>query len=229
MNYSIIKDEDALNEFVEWLPELTENEKFYMCLFARRKYVEDFKVNIKSDKQQLKRVLTTKDMFTQKLRQMECAHGSYQAKGVAVPEQALAAYVNVNQRCMQKALSLQAKKCVDMLIGKAQGFNIAQEAMSAVQKSASDARPYIVFDFDWKDDTKIHDLIEAVDGYCDVIETRGGYHMFVHRSKTSEIALPKWYPFLSQFSDQQGDLMTPVVGCGQGGFVPRFYHRYEYS
>ena len=37
-NYKIISDPDALKEFIEWLPELEDNEKFYLSLFARKKY-----------------------------------------------------------------------------------------------------------------------------------------------------------------------------------------------
>lgn len=227
-NYEVVKNHDWFHDFLAWLPTLNPNEKFYMCLFGRRKYCsEEFAVNIKSDKQQLKRVLATKENMLEKLLQMECAQGAYFCKGVVVPQGALAAYITPNQRCMKKALVGMTKQCVDMLTGSANGFNIHQEAMSQVQKSASDNRPFICFDFDWKDPIKLKQLISKVEGFCDVVETRGGYHMFVHRDKCDQIKDKKWYPYLSQHSDQQGDLMTPIVGCVQGDWVPRFIHRYD--
>jgi len=35
-NYKIIQDEQAFLQFIEWLPELEDNELFYGCLFARK-------------------------------------------------------------------------------------------------------------------------------------------------------------------------------------------------
>lgn len=40
MNYRIIEDETALIDFIKWLPDLKENEVFYVSLFARKKYFE---------------------------------------------------------------------------------------------------------------------------------------------------------------------------------------------
>jgi hypothetical protein len=37
MNYQIIADSVALQNFINWLPELRDNEKYYVTLFARKK------------------------------------------------------------------------------------------------------------------------------------------------------------------------------------------------
>jgi hypothetical protein len=37
-NYKIILNEQKLKEFIYWLPELQNNEQYYVSLFARKKY-----------------------------------------------------------------------------------------------------------------------------------------------------------------------------------------------
>ena len=99
MNYSIVRDEAAFRIFIDWLPELQENEKYYLSLFARRKYSEV----VTTDKANLKRFATDKKRMLEKVRQLECAEGTYIAKEVAVPAEALALYISVNPRCAVRA------------------------------------------------------------------------------------------------------------------------------
>ena len=40
--YEIIKDESLFLDFINWMPDLKENEQFYLSLFARKKYYPDF-------------------------------------------------------------------------------------------------------------------------------------------------------------------------------------------
>ena len=77
-NYQIIKDEQVFLNFIEWLPDLKENEKFYCCLFARKKYCPDEVRS--SDKSQLKRFLTTKERMLDKVQTARGSNGSLSAK-----------------------------------------------------------------------------------------------------------------------------------------------------
>jgi hypothetical protein len=54
MNYKIIKDEESLKGFIEWLPELGDDLSYYVSLLARNKYLEDKSI-LKTDKCSLKR------------------------------------------------------------------------------------------------------------------------------------------------------------------------------
>jgi hypothetical protein len=71
-NYKIVQDKNQLDHFVETiLPDLKPNEKFYITLLARKKHFSP----LKSDKGQLKRILATKELLYNKLRQLECPIG----------------------------------------------------------------------------------------------------------------------------------------------------------
>lgn len=226
MNYEILKDREKFYEFLDWLPEPGENEKYYCCLFARKKYAAEVPW-IKSDKSQLKRFLSDKKRLENKIRQLHCEVGSFMAGDVSVPQKSLALYISPNPRDMEKATWNLFRKSLDILESKAKGFNIHAEALSQVQKSATKNRKYIGFDLDWKDESRLTECIDIADGFCDVIETRGGYHLFVLSEFTQQISDKLWYKKLAAESDNTGDMMTPVVGCVQGDFVPFFKYRYH--
>lgn len=234
MNYEIIKDEQKLKEFVDWLPELEENECYYICLFARSKYVKNEDgsnkfPHIKTDKAQLKRVTVhKKSLLIDKIRQMECAFGSYKTKdGEDIPQEALALYITPNPRHQQKAMYQLMKRLIDMQIAKSSGFNIHAEAMSAIQKSKS-RTVYIDFDFD-KEDTSFEDIKIMVSNHINLdavtfLKTRGGFHILVSPEKVDSYHRNKFYQGLNSIDeiDQSGDGMIPVPGCTQGNFIPHF-------
>lgn len=228
MNYSILKDNIYLNNFVDWLPELEPTEKFYCCLFARKKYCKDIPW-IKSDKGQLKRFLSNKERLKEKIQQLECPIGSYKLDGESVPQEALAIYISPNPRCLRKATFGGIRKLLRLIENNNIGYNPHQEILSEIQRSASPNKKFIIFDLDWKDKEKLNKCIDIVDGFCDVVETRGGYHLFVLRDLVDKISNKKWYMTLKKEMDIDvtGDTMTPIVGCYQGGFIPNFIYKYE--
>lgn len=233
MNYEIIKNIDLLKDFIHWLPELQTNECYYLCLFARSKYVakrEDGSnriPHIKTDKSQLKRFLVSdKKYMIDKIRQLEVTVGAYKTKdGDDVPQEALALYITPNPRNQHRAMLHCMKKFCDIIETQAKGFNIQQEALSAVQKSAS-RKIYIDFDFDDKTYEFLKRNLSGIvnDDAVTYLQTRGGYHVLVELDKIAEICKKTWYNDIMKLEpDVTGESnMIPVVGCSQGNFTPHF-------
>lgn len=231
MNYEIIKDEEALKSFIEWLPDLEESETYYLCLFARSKYTKDLEgkngiPHIKSDKAQLKRFTSRKKDLLTKIRQLECSVGSYTQREIIIPQEALALYITVNPRDMWKAMYGSIRHLATCLQNTNRGVNPHQEVMSEIQRSKS-RTCYVDFDLDSKR-THPTDLIEfgkiINTEAITIIETRGGYHILVDPKKVEDQYRKTWYQNMSKLPnvDQTGDCMIPVVGCTQGNFVPKF-------
>jgi len=237
MNHSIIRDEAALKEFITWLPELGDNETFFLCLQARKKYLPSLKSN---DKQQLKRFAAKKHRLLDKIRQLECPVGCYLTNdGTPIPDEALALYITLNPRNMRKAAFESIKALATVLEHPGKDLNPYAEVLSEIHKAKS-RTVYVHFDLDmplgdasdenankcsltldevWKTATEIVGS-QAVE----IVRTRGGCHVLISPEKVQS-QVKNWYPILNKSlnSDQVGDLMIPMVGCCQGGFVPYFY------
>lgn len=241
-NYKVIVNEERLVEFIDWLPDLKINEKYYLSLFARKKYYPEL---IKSnDKTQLKRFTATKKNMLNKIKQLEIPLGRWQLRDMEAPQESLVLYIMPNPRCMKKAATMMLKKTVDLVSNNNDGHNIVAEAMSCIQKSKS--RSCFV-DFDIDDKNIDLSLIENIfpsktttpkygvlgRNIYDFLETKGGYHLlinmetlrFINLRYSSDKLIPKdWYKqIIETFPvDQSADQMIPVPGTYQGGFEPRF-------
>ena len=221
MNYKIINDEQALLNFIEWLPELKNGQKYYLSLFARKKYCPDL---VKSnDKTQLKRFVSDKGRMLQKIKQLQCEDGSYLLKDSIAPQESLVLYINPNPRDMKKATYSLIKQCVKLLENNNLGYNVHAEAMSCIQKSKAKTH-FCDFDIDSKDIdlTKLEDILPR-EAY-DILETRGGYHVLVNTAIAKLVPMQKWHTEIRRVFDVDhvGDQFIPVPGCCQGGFVPKF-------
>ena len=230
MNYQIVKDETVLKSFIDWLPELRQTEKYYLCLFARNKYCKEL-THIKSDKAQLKRFVTDKERMFQKIKQLEIEVGWYKQKHMDVPEEALALYITPNPRDMFKATVNTMVKLAQSIRDQNISMNPHQEAMSEIQKAKS-RTCCIDFDIDTKGvsqdypDYLKETVYNKVGKTTEVkfLETRGGYHVLVN-PETVPLEFKRTF-YVSMmgipYCDQAGDNMIPVPGCTQGGFIPHF-------
>jgi hypothetical protein len=231
-NYRIITDEVILKDFItDWLPELTSDETYYLCLFARSKYAKNEDgsnkfPHIKTDKSQLKRFVSNKRNMIDKIRQLECAVGSYKTKdGDDVPQESLALYITPNPRSQKRALFNLQRKLIDILDTSGSGYNVNQEAISAIQKSKS-RTVFVDFDIDDFSPDHTYSVVSNIltDDCFDILETRGGCHLLVK----AEIATrynKMWYNLLTTNLkvDIKGDNMIPVPGTHQGGFTPKMF------
>lgn len=212
MNYKLITDEAKVKDFINWLPELEPHEKFYCCLFARKKYVP----YLPSDKSQLKRFLATKDNLLDKIKQLECPIGTYKSGGFDIPQEALALYMMPNPRNLRAATAASIKKLTDLLYLNAKGYNPHAEVLSQIQNAKS--RTFVVtFDFD--NGVQLPEL--NPDAYK-VLQTRGGTHLMVEVAKVEQRFKKTWFNSLKGY-DQHGDLLSPIPGTIQGNFEPHFY------
>lgn len=224
MNYQIIKDKKAFLQFIDWLPELEANEKFYCCLFARKKYSQA--AQFSADKSQLKRFLSDKSRLYDKVKQLEVELGAYRIKGKEVPQDTLALYINPNPRNLKKATYDSIIALAELLKKDQDGFNPHQEVMGCIQRSVS-RKIYLDFDVDTKD-FDFEQLKSIVNPSClDVLETRGGYHLLVKLSAIEKEYKNTFYNKIVALGvDQVGDQLLPVQGCTQGGFVPKFISQF---
>lgn len=221
MNHQVIKDETLFREFIDWLPKLETNEKYYLSLFARKKYCEQ----IPTDKANLKRFATDKSRLWEKVRQLECAQGSYISKETPVPNEALALYISINPRCTQKASFQTIISLTQSIQNDNPNLNPHSEALTQLHKSPS-RKNFVVFDVDRKEDLRqtmktTRELIGNEAAHF--VETRGGVHILIEVAKVKSHD-GGWYPELHRRvePDQTGDLLIPVPGCCQGGFTPHF-------
>lgn len=225
-NYQIVTDEKTLDDFIETLPNTTENEVFYLCLFGRHKYCSTWK-NAK-DHNQLARFLARKNQIKEKIRRLECPLGSFTRDGVPAPQECLALYVGLNPRSLARANRNLLVELAKRVADGQTGFNPVTLAHTEVHKAVGQKK-YISFDIDGtppediqRCDEKIKRII-PVDSYRLLI-TKGGFHIIVELDKVKEVKTP-WYKELSAFTgcDVKGtDKLTPVPGCYQGGFAPYF-------
>jgi hypothetical protein len=224
MNYKILMDEDELDRFIEWLPDLEEHETIYNALFTRKKYsVLSTHPWIKADKNHIRRFTSNKERLKDKIKQLECPLGSYVVKGkggegFVVPQESLVLYCSPNARDLWKATIQGAIDLMKVVQCQGKNSNPHQEILSTIQRTASKKR-IVTFDVDEKNQNVLDRFTDVCGKAVDVVETRGGYHFLVHPKEMPKNT--KWHQTLSEVSDVTGDALLPIPGTFQGNFCPR--------
>jgi hypothetical protein len=194
-----------------------------------------------SDKTQLKRFVSSKHNLLSKIQQLECPIGCYVNKqGDAITDDGLVLYITLNPRDMRKASFASIAGLAGMLSKHDEGdLNPHSEVLSQIHKAKSRS-VFVHFDIDVvtgeaSDANSTKSTLSVDEIYLKacrivgkdavtIIQTRGGCHVLVYPEKVFSLT-KNWHPILVRElkCDQVGDLMVPVVGCCQGGFVPHFY------
>ena len=231
--YSIVKDEVELQKFIDFLPDLEPEQKFYYCLFARKKYGAT--EGLKSDKCQLKRGTTTKERMLRDFQKMEVRVGLYEIDGIPIQQDSLVLYISPNPTDMQKSALKTAKQIVsDVAEGKRLKSPQAT-ALSEIQVNV--VSKYFNIDIDFIEGSKpsrvhVRNLItEAADINEDAItfvDTRGGFHILVELDKIQEKYRKSWYMSFSKMESgwftvdmNNGKGLLPTPGCVQSNFIPK--------
>jgi hypothetical protein len=222
MNYKIIANEQKLDEFIEWLPELKEDEGYYFQLFGRKKYLESG--TIQSGQQSLNRFVCKKYRIKEKIRQLEIPLGLYKNRDVVLPQECLCLYVCPNPRSHEKAAKNLLKTLADKITKQYENYNTYQLAMTELHRAKS--RTFVVdFDYDNIEYDSIREEINSVlnkDSFS-VLKTRGGFHVLVNPDKVDQDKRNKWHKKLvSLGADVVGDCLIPVVGTLQGNHSVEF-------
>lgn len=228
-NYKVIQDEKKLKEFIDWLPDLSDHEEYYLGLVARKKYVDG-----SNNTPMLRRFTSKKESMFNKIRQLECPVGSYvDREGNVIPQGMLALYIMPNPRSIKKAFYASIQTLVAE-IAKNSWRDPKSVSLNTIATSKS-ASVFAHIDVDSGDvniepEYMVGKVVKAVgEKAANVIRTRGGYHILIQpHFVISEVK--NWYPAVKKsigemFIDQEGDMSCPVVGCTQGDFVPHFVHQ----
>ena len=238
MNYSIIKNREELEQFIEWLPELG-NSKFYVSLYARKKYNTPTSgtPGLKADKSQLKRFTADKKTLLNKIEKLEVSKGLYTTdNNLIIDESSLALYITPNPRNMHKA----ALKLIAEITNKiSEDFKIDNPqalALNMIQKYG--IKKYFDIDVDLtteglKADRNVmfNDLNERVSTFLNmeavtVIQTHGGFHYLVNKDEVKPEFKNKWFMGFTNLKTEfyettmNDDNQVPVPGCTQGGKYP---------
>lgn len=220
--YELITDQQEFDKFVEFLPDLQDNEVFFVALLARKKNAAGL-IKTNGDPYLVKTVCT-KNTLQDTILNLEIPVGRYKHNGIPLPNDAVAIYINPNPRSIAKAIPDLGKKMWDFQHQK--NIDLPREVLSFIQNSS----PRRIFtDFDIDDDTADLKLLRNIfpsDKCYNIIQTKNGYHIIVDSrelEKFPEYTYSSWYIKISNgFKvDRSGDMITPIPGCNQGGFTPR--------
>ncbi len=229
MNYKLIHDEDQLQRFIDFLPNLNPNEGYFIILIARKKWYPESGI---ASAHKLKReTVSSKDKIIPTIRQWEISRGAYKSGETLIDQRNLGVYIGFNPKNQYNACFELVNQCMAAIRSNKENINIKAMASDVIQGS-NGTKNFIDIDVDIKDGEDYFQVKSFIDGILDeshttFIKTNGGFHCLVKLDGLK--GNNSWYQqinanqFASDLNIMSNDLI-PVVGCNQGIFVPHFFN-----
>ncbi len=208
-NYKIIYNEKQINRIYNILPDLKEDEVYFISLSARKKYLnkrQREKFQLRRTEMFERKIIRYKNYnhFLKKLKRFEVPMDSYKTNNnYSIPPQTLICYININPSSIINALSNFQKDITDKTYeilknGKNKNtLNYLKKSdvniLNFIQKSKS-TRNFLDFDLDIPKNKRslINHTKESI--YNNIlkklkfrnyfiIDTKGGYHILIRKEK----------------------------------------------
>ena len=228
MNYKLIHDEIQLQKFIDFLPELSDNEGYFLILIARKKWYPES--GISSAHKLRRETVSSKDKIIRVIKSWEIEEGLYRSNDIPIDNRNLGVYIGFNTKNQYKAAFDLIQQCLISIRNNRNNINVKSMANDVIQGSRG-TKHFIDIDVDIKDGEdyiQIMEFIKSVlrEDSLTFVKTRGGFHCLVQLNKITEDN-PRWYNkltahgFASELNIMNDDLI-PLVGCNQGNFIPYF-------
>lgn len=230
----LIKDIKKLEEFIEWLPELKDNQKFLLCLFARDKYNKSNK--IKGGSFQLQRFVTDKSKMVNKIKRLESYLHLLEVNGKELDESSFGLYIKTNPTCSHRASLNFNKEIINRTLEGDLNYNPEVLLMDCFQNIKYDSF-LLDLDIDFTsedvsyDEVLNHlismDFLNESAWINNIIRTRGGFHIQINSKEIQEDYRKTWR---NKLFSKKSDLYTigindknmiPLPGCNQFTYVPQ--------
>lgn len=227
MNYKLIHDQEQLQRFIDFLPELNQNEGYFLILIARKKWYPES--GIPSAHKLKRETANTKSKIIQIIRQWEVSEGTYESDCKPIDQRNLGVYIGFNPKNQYNACFELIQKCLDNIKRQEKNINVKSMANDIIQ-SSNGSKNFIDIDMDIKEGEIYLDIVQFIrsviaDENLTFIKTNGGFHCLIRldgmKGDSTWYNKIKAHKFKSELNIMSNDLI-PVVGCNQGQYVPHF-------
>lgn len=234
----MIYDDVELQKFLNILPDLENDEVYFISLAARKKYLtieEQKEINLNHAEMFNRMVIRSKERIPRIITRLS-GNGYYSKNDMLYPDKCLVAYFNVNPTSMLAAYQEFSNNMTKYVIELAKNKNPIEnhsmtklrkldvELMNSIQRKRS-RKTFIDIDVDTKDISILNGMrnVFNINGVVyHVISTHGGYHILLVRS-TISFNYTKVVRDYNALTDSEvivnSNEMIPMPGTMQGGHL----------